>query len=121
MAFIAMVFAIFYGVFYLIACLFQCGKGGGLFLLNLFWAGICFYVACTTGHVGVAFCIWLFVAVLLNITVLSTMHELDTPEGRNNIKRRNKAQDDYDNKYRNYVKERKESKKGTIEFDEIKR
>ena len=118
MAFIALTFALFYGVFYLLACLIKGGHGAAIFLLNLVWAGICFYAACTTGRLGIALCVWIFVAFFFNISVLVGIYEAETAEGRAEFKRRNEAQNRYDNNYRNYVKERKESKKGIIEFTE---
>ena len=61
---------------------------------------------------GLALGFWLFTIVFF---VLSTGSSQST---RNQFKR----QDEYDNAYRNFVKERKESKNGTIEFEEkIKR
>ena len=62
--------------------------------------------------VGLALGFWLFTVIFI---ALSTGSSYST-------KSQFKQQDKYDNAYRNFVKERKESKRGTIEFEEkIKR
>lgn len=68
-------------------------------------------------------CTWLFVAGVANLVLIYAHAQSSTVEGRMQMAREIKAQEDYDNKYRNYVQEEKDrkAKKGTIEYTEKKR
>lgn len=78
----------------------------------IIWFVLCLIMGVQANNVVLALGFWLFTVVFV---VLSTGSSQST---RNQFKQ----QDKYDNTYRNFVKERKESKNGTIEFEEkIKR
>lgn len=78
----------------------------------IIWFVLCLIMGVQANNVVLALGFWLFTMAFV---VLSTGSSQST---RNQFRQ----QDKYDNTYRNYVKERKESKKGTIEFEEkIKR
>lgn len=78
----------------------------------IIWFVLCLIMGVQANDVVLALGFWLFMVVFV---ALSTGSSQST---RNQFRQ----QDKYDNVYRNYVKERKESKKGTIEFEEkIKR
>lgn len=78
----------------------------------IIWFVLLLIMGIQANNVGLALGFWLFTVVFV---WLSTGSSRST---RNHFRQ----QDEYDNAYRNYVKERKESKKGTIEFEEkIKR
>ena len=78
----------------------------------IIWFVLCLIMGVQANNVILALGFWLFTVVFV---LLSTGSSQST---RNQFRQ----QDKYDNVYRNYVKERKESKKGTIEFEEkIKR
>ena len=79
---------------------------------SVIWFVLCLIMGVQANKVGLALGFWLFTVVFV---VLSTGSSRST---RNQFRQ----QDKYDNAYRNFVKERKESKRGTIEFEEkIKR
>lgn len=69
--------------------------------------------------VGAA-CLYLFVASIINLVMISAHYQISTKEGREEMYRQINAQKEYDRKYRNYVQEAKD-KKGTIEYTEKKR
>lgn len=73
-----------------------------------------------TSNAVLAFCVYLFVAGIVNVIMVQTDYSLHTKRGRAEMIRHDKAQREYDRKYRNYVKEAK-AKKGTIEYTEKKR
>ena len=78
----------------------------------IIWFVLCLIMGIQANNVGLALGFWLFTVIFV---ALSTGSGYST-------KYQFKQQDKYDNTYRNFVKERKESKKGTIEFEEkIKR
>ena len=78
----------------------------------IIWFVLCLIMGVQANNVVLALGFWLFTVVFV---LLSTGSSQST---RNQCRQ----QDKYDNAYRNYAKERKESKKGTIEFEEkIKR
>lgn len=68
-------------------------------------------------------CTWLLVAGVVNLVLICAYTQSSTVEGRIQMYKEIKAQEDYDNKYRNYVQEEKDgkAKKGTIEYIEKKR
>ena len=68
-------------------------------------------------------CTWLLVAGVVNLVLIYAHAQSSTVEGRMQMYKEIKAQEDYDNKYRNYVQEEKDRKanKGTIEYTEKKR
>ena len=74
----------------------------------IIWFVLCLIMGVQAGNVGLALGFWLFTMAFI---VLSTG---STQSTRNQFRQQN----EYDNAYRNYVKERKDSKKGTIEFEE---
>jgi hypothetical protein len=79
---------------------------------TIIWFVLCLIMGVQANNVGLALGFWGFTMVFI---ALSTGSSQST---RNQFRRQN----EYDNAYRNYVKESKESKKGTIEFEEkIKR
>lgn len=79
---------------------------------TIIWFVLCLIMGVQANNVGLALGFWVFTMVFI---ALSTGSSQST---RNQFRRQN----EYDNAYRNYVKESKESKKGTIEFEEkIKR
>ena len=81
-------------------------------IVTVIWFVLCLIMGVQANSIGLALGFWLFTMAFF---VLSTGSSQST---RNQFRQ----QDEYDNAYRNYVKERKESKKGTIEFEEkIKR
>ena len=81
-------------------------------IVAIIWFVLCFIMGFQANNIGLALGFWLFTIVFF---VLSTGSGQST-------RSQFRQQDKYDNAYRNYVKERKESKKGTIEFEEkIKR
>lgn len=79
---------------------------------SVIWFVLCLIMGVQANKVGLALGFWLFTVIFI---ALSTGSSYST-------KSQFKQQDKYDNVYRNFVKERKESKRGTIEFEEkIKR
>lgn len=79
---------------------------------SVIWFVLCLIMGVQANKVGLALGFWLFTVIFI---ALSTGSSYST-------KSQFKQQDKYDNAYRNFVKERKESKRGTIEFEEkIKR
>ena len=79
---------------------------------TIIWFVLCLIMGVQANSVGLALGFWVFTMVFI---ALSTGSSQST---RNQFRQQN----EYDNAYRNYVKESKESKKGTIEFEEkIKR
>ncbi len=92
-------------------------------LVNLGLLGLFGYIVNNGTNVVVTVCVYLFIATVVNLTVINTHHETSTKEGREKMLRQIEAQKEYDRKYRNYVKEAKDKKvkKGTIEFTEKKR
>ena len=79
---------------------------------TVIWFVLCLIMGVQANNIGLALGFWLFTVAFV---WLSTGSSRST---RNQFRQ----QDEYDNAYRNCVKERKESKKGTIEFEEkIKR
>lgn len=79
---------------------------------SIIWFVLCLIMGVQANKVGLALGFWLFTVIFV---ALSTGSSYST-------KSQFKQQDKYDNAYRNFVKERKESKRGTIEFEEkIKR
>lgn len=79
---------------------------------SIIWFVLCLIMGVQANKVGLALGFWLFTVIFV---ALSTGSSYST-------KYQFKQQDKYDNAYRNFVKERKESKRGTIEFEEkIKR
>lgn len=79
---------------------------------SVIWFVLCLIMGVQANKVGLALSFWLFTVIFV---ALSTGSSYIT-------KYQFKQQDKYDNTYRNFVKERKESKRGTIEFEEkIKR
>lgn len=78
----------------------------------IIWLVILMIMGAQAGNFGLAFGIWVFTIVFVWLSTGSSQ----------STKSQFRQQDEYDNTYRNYVKERQESKKGTIEFEEkIKR
>lgn len=78
----------------------------------IIWFVLCLIMGVQANDVVLALGFWLFTVVFVALFIGSSQST------RNQFRQ----QDKYDNVYRNYVKERKESKKGTIEFEEkIKR
>ena len=80
-------------------------------IVAMVWLIMCLIMGTQSDQIGLALGFWLFTIVFV---WLSTGSSEST---RSHYRQQNK----YDNAYRNYAKERKESKKGTIEFIEIKR
>ena len=78
----------------------------------IIWFVLLLIMGIQAGNLGLAFGIWVFTIVFVWLSTGSSR----------STRSQFRQQDEYDNAYRNYVKERKESKKGTIEFEEkIKR
>ena len=79
---------------------------------TVIWFVLCLIMGVQANNIGLALGFWVFTMVFIALSTgssQSTRHQF-------------RQQNEYDNAYRNYVKERKESKKGTIEFEEkIKR
>lgn len=79
---------------------------------SVIWFVLCLIMGGQAGNVGLALGLWLFTMAFVALSTGSSQ----------STRSQFRQQDKYDNAYRNYVKERKESKKGTIEFEEkIKR
>lgn len=79
---------------------------------TVIWFVLCLIMGVQANNVGLALGFWLFTMVFIALSTGSSQ----------STRSQFRQQDKYDNVYRNYVKERKESKKGTIEFEEkIKR
>ena len=77
-------------------------------IVAIIWLVLCLIMGVQAGNVGLALGFWLFTMAFIALSTGSTQST------RNQFRQQN----EYDNAYRNYVKERKESKKGTIEFEE---
>ena len=78
----------------------------------IIWFVLCLIMGVQANNVGLALGFWLFTVVFVCLSMSSSR----------TTRSQFRQQDEYDNTYRNFVKERKESKKGTIEFEEkIKR
>lgn len=79
---------------------------------TVIWFVLCLIMGVQANNVGLALGFWLFTMVFIALSTGSSQ----------STRSQFRQQDKYDNVYRNYVKERQESKKGTIEFEEkIKR
>lgn len=79
---------------------------------TVIWFVLCLIMGVQANGVGLALGFWLFTVAFVWLSTGSSR----------STKNQFRQQDKYDNAYRNYAKERKESKKGTIEFEEkIKR
>lgn len=79
---------------------------------TIIWFVLCLIMGVQANNVVLALGFWLFTMVFIALSTGSSQ----------STRSQFRQQDKYDNVYRNYVKERKESKKGTIEFEEkIKR
>lgn len=104
----------------LLSLLASASFGGWMVLVNLGLLGLFGFIASNGTDVVVTVCVYLFIAIIVNLIMISTHHQISTKEGREEMLRQIEAQKEYDRKYRNYVKEAKD-KKGTIEFTEKKR
>lgn len=92
----------------------------GYIIVNLCLLFIFICVGKSVDDVVLTFCVYLFVMGISNIIIAQTNYSVNTERGRMEMLRMDKAQREYDSKYRNYVKEA-EDKKGMIEYKEKKR
>lgn len=113
--------AIFVGVIRLLAVLDKLGFGLWMVIINLGLLGMFASLANDMGSSGAGVaCVYLFIAVIINLVMISAHAQISTEEGREEMRRQLKAQKEYDSKNRNFVQEAK-NKKGTIEYTEKKR
>ena len=114
------VVGIFCGVLWLFSILAKLGFGLWMFIINLSLLGLFASIA-NEGEAdsGMAACVCLFVAGIINLVVISAHRQISTKEGREEMLRQIEAQKEYDRKNRNFVQEAKD-KKGTIEYTEKK-
>lgn len=89
------------------ACMHGRGKAGGVFIFNIIWFLLCLYLGATTGHLGVAMGIWLFIGALLNIVIVNSERRMDDPVERQKMINEVKTQDKYDNDYGIYDPKKK--------------
>lgn len=115
------VLSIFCGVLWLFSVLARLGFGLWMFVINLGLLGLFASMANEGGtNSSMVACVYLLVAGIINLVVISAHRQISTKEGQEEMLRQIEAQKEYDRKYRNYVQEAKD-KKGTIEFTEKKR
>lgn len=111
----AMFFGIIYGICVFIGEVCKSSSDIATIIFNSFYAFLWFLLVLPCGQIALGTVIWFVIGAIVNMCIEHGNKAIDTEEGREQAIKQNKAQDDYDNKYRNYARER-ESKKGTIEF-----
>lgn len=115
------VLSIFCGVLWLFSALATFGFGFWMVVINLGLFGLFGSVAGDSGaNDSMMACVYLFVAAIINLVVISAHRQISTKEGREEMLRQIEAQKEYDRKNRNFVQEAKD-KKGTIEYTKKKR
>lgn len=115
------VLSIFCGVLWLFSVLVRLGFGLWMVVINLGLFGLFGSVAGDSGaNDSMMACVYLFVAAIINLVVISAHRQISTKEGREEMLKQIEAQKEYDRKNRNFVQEAKD-KKGTIEYTEKKR
>lgn len=110
-----------FGILFLFYLLARMKFSIWMVIINLGLLGLFSYVVNNSGTKSVVTaCAYLFVAGVINLTIIGAHHQVSTKEGQEEMRRQINAQKEYDSKYRNFVKEAKD-KKGTIEYTEKKR